>query len=61
MLFCRIKAVKKPKHNIARKISEFKVAFGKPKRKHCTKPISQEQEEKENAKKSRPFKQNNGV
>ena len=33
------------------------VASGKPKRKHCSKRISQEQEEKENSKKSRPFKQ----
>ena len=38
-------------------VSELKVASGKPKRKHCSKRISQEQEEKENSKKSRPFKQ----
>ena len=37
-------------------MSAFKVASGKPKRKHCSKRISQEQEEKENTKKSRPFK-----
>ena len=37
-------------------VSELKVASGKPKRKHCSKRISQEQEEKENSKKSRPFK-----
>ena len=40
-----------------RPVSELKVASGKPKRKHCSKRISQEQEEKENSKKSRPFKQ----
>ena len=38
-------------------VSELKVASGKPKRKHCSKWISQEQEEKENSKKFRPFKQ----
>ena len=38
-------------------VSELKVASGKPKRKHCSKRISQEQEQKENSKKSRPFKQ----
>ena len=38
-------------------VSDLKVASGKPKRKHCSKRISQEQEEKENIKKSRPFKQ----
>ena len=38
-------------------VSDLKVASGKPKRKHCSKWISQEQEEKENSKKSRPFKQ----
>ena len=38
-------------------VSELKVASGKPKRKHCSKRISQEQKEKENSKKSRPFKQ----
>ena len=40
-----------------RPVSELKVASDKPKRKHCRKRISQEQEEKENSKKSRPFKQ----
>ena len=38
-------------------VSELKVASGKPKHKHCNKRISQEQEEMENSKKSRPFKQ----
>ena len=38
-------------------VSELKVASGKPKRKHCSRRILQEQEEKENSKKSRPFKQ----
>ena len=38
-------------------VSELKVASGKPKRKHSSKQISQEQEEKENSKKYRPFKQ----
>ena len=31
-------------------VTELKVASGKPKRKHCSKRISQEQEEKENRK-----------
>ena len=39
------------------KTGELKVASGKPKRKHCSKRISQEQKEKENSKKSRPFEQ----
>ena len=38
-------------------VSELKVSSVKPKRKHCSKRISQEQGEKENNKKSRPFKQ----
>ena len=38
-------------------VSELKGASGKQKCKHCSKRISQEQEEKENSKKSRPFKQ----
>ena len=38
-------------------VSELKVASGKPRSKHCSKRISQEQEGKENRKKSRPFKQ----
>ena len=38
-------------------VSELKVASGKPNRKHCSKRISQEQEEKENSKKSRPLEQ----
>ena len=38
-------------------VSELKVASGKSKRKHCSKRISQEQDEKENTKKSRPFKE----
>ena len=37
-------------------VSELKVASGKPRSKHCSKRISQEQEGKENRKKSRPFK-----
>ena len=32
-------------------VSELKVASGKPKRKHCSKRISQEQKKKENSKK----------
>ena len=38
-------------------MSAFKVASGKPKRKHCSKRISHEQEEKENTQKSTLFKQ----
>ena len=38
-------------------VSELKVASGKPERKHCSIRISQEQEEKENSKTSRPVKQ----
>ena len=38
-------------------VSELKVASGRPRSKHCSKRISQEQEGKENRKKSRPFKQ----
>ena len=36
-------------------VSELKVASGKPKGKHCSIRISQEQEEKENSKTSRPI------
>ena len=58
VFLCRIK----PSKNgniliIARKVSKFKVASDKPKRKHYSKGISQEQEEKEYTKNSRPFKQ----
>ena len=38
-------------------VSELKVASSKPERKHCSVRISQEQEEKENSKTSRPVKQ----
>ena len=38
-------------------VRELKVVSGKPKRKHRSKRISQEQEENENSKKSRQFKQ----
>ena len=57
VFLCRIKPLKKGKHIVAPKVSALKVASGKPKRKHCSKRISQEQVEKEHTKKSRPFKQ----
>ena len=57
LLFCRIKPLNKGAILLFRNIAriKFKVASGKPKRK-LQKLISQEQEEKENSKKSKLFK-----
>ena len=61
VFFCRIKTLKNghfaltffQKHH--EPVSESKVVSGKPKRKHCSKLISEKQEEKENSKKSTLF------
>ena len=57
VFFCRIKPLKDSYFALTffqetRLVFELKVASGKPKRKHCSKRISQEQEEKENIVKS---------